>query len=216
MSRATSRHVAREACSLFPFRLFRATVFASFKMAVEACAPALTVQATGEFLMKRSLLLLCLAAICCTIAGCAAKNQDGNRKATTATTDASGAADNAPAKTDVAFARETVEGLLNGDTSVAPAFDWENLKVPGADAGSAYREMPDDENREGFRQGFIRKFSESFKASGASVGDLKNWREQGKEGEASVVAVDTKTGKTMHVFIVRRNGRQQVSELAIE
>lgn len=114
------------------------------------------------------------------------------------------------------FAREAVEGLLNGDTAAADAFDWENLKVPGADAGSAYRELPDDENREAFRRGFIKKFSESFKASGASVGDLKNWREQGKEGETSVVAVDTKTGKTMRVFVVQRDGRQQVSELAIE
>jgi hypothetical protein len=76
--------------------------------------------------------------------------------------------------------------------------------------------MPDDENREGFREGFIKKFSESFKASGASVGDLKNWREEAKEGDTGVVAVDTKTGKTMRVYVVRHNGRQQVSELAIE
>jgi hypothetical protein len=165
--------------------------------------------------MKRSLLLLWLAAMCCTIAGCAAKDQNGNQKAS-ATTNAGGAADNVPAKTDAVFAREAVEGLLNGDTSVASAFDWENLKVPGADAGSAYRELPDEENREGFREGFIKKFSESFKASGASVGDLKNWREQAREGETGVVAVDTKTGRTMRVFVVRRNGRQQISELAVE
>ncbi|HEX8423523.1 MAG TPA: hypothetical protein VF634_08930 [Pyrinomonadaceae bacterium] len=165
--------------------------------------------------MKRSLLLLWLAFICGTFAGCAAGNRNGG-----GATNASGAGNNAtasaPAKTDVVFAREAVEGLLGGEQSVADAFDWENLIVPGADAGSAYRELPDDENREGFRQGFIEKFSESFKASGASVGDLKNWREEAKEGETGVVAVDTATGKTMRVFVVRRNGRQQVSELAIE
>ena len=166
--------------------------------------------------MKRSPVLLWLAAICCTIAGCAARDQNGNRKESATATSAGGAADNAPAKADAVFAREAVEGLLNGDPGVASAFDWENLKVPGADAGSAYRELPDDENREGFREGFIKKFSESFKASGASVGDLKNWREQAKEGETGIVAVDTKTGKTMRVYVVRRNGRQQVSELAIE
>ena len=169
--------------------------------------------------MKRSLLLLWLAVICCALAGCAAKDQNGNQKAS-ATTSGSGTTSTAPAavaaKTDAVFAKEAVEGLLNGDTSVASAFDWENLIVPGADAGSAYRELPDDENREGFREGFIKKFSESFKASGASVGDLKNWREQGKDGEETVVAVDTKTGKTMRVYVVRRNGRQQVSELDVE
>ena len=121
-----------------------------------------------------------------------------------------------PAKADVVFAREAVEGLLGGDASVAEAFDWENLKVPGAEAGAAYREMPDDENREEFRQGFIEKFSESFKQSGASVDDLKNWREQSKEGERAIVAVDTTTGKTMRVIVVRREGRQLVSELSID
>lgn len=169
--------------------------------------------------MKRLVLLLWLAAMCGASAGCAARNENGNSKAATG---AGGAANNAsvtpaaPAKTDVVFAREAVEGLLGGDASVADHFDWENLKVPGADAGNAYRELPDDENREGFREGFIEKFSESFKASGASVGDLKNWREQSKQGETTIVAVDTVTGKTMRVFVVRRDGRQQVSELAIE
>jgi hypothetical protein len=167
--------------------------------------------------MKRSLLLLWLAAICCAFAGCAAKNQNGNQQGATG---ASGATNNvpaaAPAKTDVVFARETVEGLLNGDTSIADAFDWENLKVPGADAGSAYRELPDEENRAEVREDFIKNFSESFKASGANVSDLKNWREEAKQGETATVAVDTTTGKTMRVFVVRRNGRQQVSELTIE
>jgi len=173
--------------------------------------------------MKRSLLMPCLllllllAIICCTMAGCAARNQNGNNSAATgAGGTGTNASSSAPLKADAVFAREAVEGLLGGDESVADAFDWENLKVPGADAGSAYRELPDDENREGFRQGFIKKFSESFKASGATAGDLKNWREQGKQGETTIVAADTVTKKTMRVYVVRRNGRQQISELAIE
>lgn len=121
-----------------------------------------------------------------------------------------------PLKDDVVFAREAVEGLLAGDVGAAESFDWENLKVPGANAGEAYREMPDEENRVEFQKGFIEKFSESFKRSGASTDDLKNWREQSREGENTVVAVDTKTGKTMRVSVVRREGRQFVSELAID
>lgn len=165
--------------------------------------------------MKRSLLLLWLAAICYAFAGCGAKSQNGNNAA--AATGAGGAGQvAAPAKADAVFAREAVEGMLNGDTAVADAFDWENLQVPGQDVGSAYKELPDDENREEFRLGFIEEFSESFKASGASIGDLKNWREQGKQGETSIILADTVTQKTLRVFVVRRNGRQQVSELAIE
>ena len=166
--------------------------------------------------MKRSLILLWLAAICCTVAASCggAKTQNGNAAATGAGNTAASAS--VPAKADAVFAREVAEGLLNGDQSVAESLDWENLKVLGADAGRAYRELPNDESREDVREGFIEEFSESFKASGASVGELKNWREQGREGDTTVVAVDTATGKTMRVFVVRRDGRQLVSELRIE
>ena len=168
--------------------------------------------------MKRSLILLWLAAICCTLtAACGgAKNQNDKTAATNSSGAANNATSSAPAETDVVFAREVVEDLLGGDQSVAEALDWENLKVLGADAGRAYRELPNEEDREDVRRGFIEEFSESFKASGASVGALKNWREEGKEGDTTLVAVDTATGKTMHVLVVRRDGRQLVSELAIE
>lgn len=167
--------------------------------------------------MRRSLLLFLLAAVCCLSAGCGARNRGGNSGATTAGANGNNrASPTKPAKDDVTFAKDAVEGLLNGDASVADAFDWENLKVPGADAGAAYQDLPDDENRVEFQRGFIEKFSESFKASGASVDDLTNWREQSKEGETTIVAVDTVTGKTMRVFVVRRDGRQQVSELSIK
>ena len=166
--------------------------------------------------MKRSLLLFLLAALCCLSAGCGARNSGGNSNTTAAVANGNAAAATKPAKDDVAFARDAVEGLLDGDASVAEAFDWENLKVPGANAGEAYKDLPDEENRVEFQRGFIEKFSESFKASGATPDDLKNWREQSKEGATTIVAADTVTGKTMRVFVVRRDGRQQVSELSIK
>ena len=168
--------------------------------------------------MKRVLLLCWLACNCCLLVACGAKNQNGNTASANAASGNSQVANNnAPAaKPDAVFAREAVEGLLEGDPAVADAFDWEHLKVPGADAGSAYRELPDDENRAGFREGFIKKFAESFKKSGAKVSDLKNWRELPKDGETSIVGVDTTTGQTMRIVVVRRDGRQKISELSIE
>lgn len=169
--------------------------------------------------MRRLLLLFLLAAACCLSAGCGGRGRGDNSSSSTAGKSAGANGNNAaskPAKDDVAFARDAVEGLLDGDASVADAFDWENLKVPGADAGAAYRDMPDDENRAEFQRGFIEKFSESFKASGASKDDLTKWRELSKEGETTIIAVDTRTGKTMRVFVVRRDGQQLVSELSID
>lgn len=167
--------------------------------------------------MKRSLLLFLLAAGCCLGSGCAAKNRGGDGGGTSDSQSAkANAAATKPAKSDVAFASEAVEGLLGGDAGVADSFDWENLIVPGADAGEAYLEMPDDEERKAFQKGFIEKFSESFKQSGASTSDLKNWREESREGETTVVAADTTTGKKMRVIVVRLDGRQLVSEISIE
>jgi hypothetical protein len=167
--------------------------------------------------MKRSLLICLLAAGCCLSSGCGGAKNQGDRASNTANANGGNAATR-PAKADVDFAREAVEGLLGGDVAAAAeAFDWENLKVPGVpDAGEAYKEMPDEENREGFRKEFIEEFSGSFKQSGASVSDLKNWREESREGERTIVAVDTATGKTMRVSVVRRDGRQLVSELSID
>jgi len=120
-------------------------------------------------------------------------------------------------KSEVDFARDAVERLLNGDTTVEEAFAWETLKVPGAeDAGEAYSELPDEENRKEFRKGFIEKFSESFKGAGATVDDLKNWREHARDGETIVIAVDSKAEKPLLVTIVRQDGQQKVSELFIE
>jgi hypothetical protein len=166
--------------------------------------------------MKRSLLLFLLATGCFLSSGCRAKDQAAGGAGNARSVNGGDAAGAKAAKTDVVFARETVEGLFGGDVGVADAFDWENLKVPGMDVGESYREMPEDENPDEVRKEFIDNFSESFKQSGASVGDLKNWREQSKEGERTIVAVDTTTGKTMHVTVVRRDGRQLVSDLSIE
>lgn len=174
--------------------------------------------------MRRWLLPCVLAAGCCLSPGCESKPRGGGGGGDAARNagSANGGGSNKvaatrPAKADVDFAREAVEGLLAGDAAaVAGAFDWENLKVPGAEAGEAYKEMPDDENREEFRQVFIENFAESFEQSGARASDLKNWREEAREGERTVVAVDTTTGKTMRVSVVRRDGRQLVSELSIE
>ena len=162
--------------------------------------------------MKRSLLLFLLA---CLISACGARNQNGS-----ATGNASGANSNAaattPAKTDVAFAKDAVEGLLNGDLSAEGALDWQNLKVLGADTGATYRGLPDDADREEARKDFIEEFSKQFKSTGAKTSGLRNWREQARSGETAIIAVDIESGETMRVFITHKDGQQKVSEISVE
>ena len=167
--------------------------------------------------MRRSLLLFSLAVGCSLTLACGAEERGGKATGGAAIGENSAAPATGPVKSDVDFARDAVERLLNGDTTVEEAFAWETLKVPGAeDAGEAYSELPDEENRKEFRKGFIEKFSESFKGAGATVSDLKNWREHARDGETIVVAVDSKAEKPLLVTVVRRDGQQKVSELFIE
>lgn len=169
--------------------------------------------------MKRMLSLFLLAIGCCSSWACGAGNQSGNA---TSKANANGnaappatAPATKPAKTDAMFAKDAVEGLLNGDAAAADAFDWENLKIPGANAGEAYRTMPDEENKQAFRKDLIERYSKSFKASGSSVNSLTNWREQSKNGEITTVAADTATGKIMQVTVTHKGGQQKVSEIIV-
>ena len=165
--------------------------------------------------MKR-VSTLCLLAICCALLpACKTGNGNANRMSSANSANTPARAPR-PLKPDAEFAQEAINGLLNGDVSYADAFDWENLRVPGADAGAAYRSMPDEANRDSFRQSFIRKFSESFKRTGATTSSLKKWREQGRTSEAATVVAETQSGKTISVKVVRRDGWQLVSEIAIE
>lgn len=167
--------------------------------------------------MKRVSTLFLLLALCALLLPACKRGNGNANSANGASSSGNNAARAArPSKPDAEFAQETVNGLLNGDGSYADAFDWENLRVPGADAGAAYRSMPDETNRESFRQAFIEKFSESFKRTGATTSSLKNWREQGKTDEATTVTAETQTGKKFSVKVVHRDGQQLVSELVIE
>ena len=155
---------------------------------------------------------------CLVIVGCGARPSDNTGTTAAGGNDGRGSVGGSstqPVRGDDAFAREAVERLLDGDVSAEGAFDWENLKVPGADVGASYREMPDDENRRDFRKEFIEKFSESFKKSGASASDLKNWREQSKNADRSTIVADTPSGKTMVVSVSHANGQQKVSEILV-
>lgn len=162
--------------------------------------------------MMRKLLTALLLVSCVSIAGCGAPPA-GDRSAVT---DAGSARTGAtlPATTDVAFAQDAVERLLNGDLAVEAALDWEHLRVPGGDVGADYREIP-DEGRQASRKEFIERFSASFKETGASVSSLQHWREQSRSPEATTIIADAPSGKTVSITVSRKDGQQKVSEIAV-
>ena len=85
--------------------------------------------------------------------------------------------------------------------------------MPGGDVASEYNDLPDEENRAEFRRNFLKGFSTSFKASGASAASASNWREESKGDCGTQVATDSPAGNTLVFTVVRKDGRQKISEL---
>ena len=156
----------------------------------------------------RATLLVFVLVACVQAAAC------GGKKTGEGATNASAppAADVA-ALSDVEFARDVFRRLAEGDPAVEPMLDWDTLKMPGGDVATEYDKLEDEEDRAEFRTGFIKGFARSFKASGGSAESALNWREESKEDGRTQVAADSQTGNTLVFTVVRKDGRQKLSEL---
>lgn len=121
-------------------------------------------------------------------------------------------ADESSQKSDVDFARETLKRLAEGDASVEEAFDWDNFAAFGEDFGADYRNMPEPERAEE-RRDFIEGFSREFKGAGGDFSKTGNWREESKDAQGTVVAVDYPTGATLFATVAQRDGRRVISRL---
>lgn len=159
----------------------------------------------------RATLLVLLLIACLQPAACGGrKTGEGT---TARPTPAGTTAPNAPALSDVEFAKDVFRRMAEGDPAVEPMLDWETLRMPGGDVASEYNEIPDEENRAEFRREFIKGFATSFKAAGGDAGSATNWREESKDDGGTQVATDSPTGNTLVFTVVRKDGRQKLSEL---
>ena len=165
----------------------------------------------GGFPTRRAALPALLLAVCLQAAAC------GGRKAGEGTaagpTPAATTVPGVPALSDVEFARDVFRRMAEGDPAVEPMLDWETLRMPGGDVASEYNEIADEENRAEFRREFLKGFATSFKASGGSAESATNWREESKGQGGTQVATDSPTGNTLVFTVVRKDGRQKISEL---
>ena len=147
---------------------------------------------------KSILILLCICGLLFT--GC----NKGTKQSTTA---------GGPPKSDVDFAKETLQLLADGSDEAADRIDWENFKTMGLDVGEQYKKADSESVRDNFRKSFIRGFSNSFKSSGGNISTATGWREQSKDASSTVVALDAPNGKTLLITVTHPDGQQKVSAL---
>ena len=90
---------------------------------------------------------------------------------------------------EVGFCRRILGAFTTGKRYVQSSIDWEQFQVLGIDVGSAYRELPNEEERAKFREAFLVKCGEGFRKEHGRLNDFVNWRLQ-QPGPVAVVAVD--------------------------
>lgn len=152
--------------------------------------------------------------VCCFVLAACAGRESNEAPAGATAPGASPATRGGVGGGEVEFAREAFRRLANGDASAEEMFDWENLKWLGDDLGAEYKSTPGDAERAELRRGLIEDFSSDFKASGASVDNLTNWREEssGGDGGRTTVAADGEGGAKLIFVVARAGGRQKIVE----
>lgn len=166
-------------------------------------------------------LLLALLVVAPFILGCGlnrqAANQNGEAPAGGAgATVSGGAPTNAVRRTfasDTDLAREALTLLVNGDPSAEDLLDWENFRVGPNQVGPQYGSIPNDAGKDAFRKAFISSFSQSFKATGASLDKVTKWQQTSKEGDDTKVTASLGRGKGIVLTVSHRDGQPRLAAI---
>ena len=128
-----------------------------------------------------------------------------------------GTASVAPAATvsDTEFAKAQFASLTEGEATAENALDWENFKSSGVDVGKIYAGMKSEPEKAAFRKSFVEGFSKSFKSSGATAGDVSNWRVESESPAQTTVIGDATSGKKIVITVVKNGGEQKMSAMEI-
>lgn len=91
---------------------------------------------------------------------------------------------------DVRLCRSILGGMVKGTVSVGKFIDWENLQATGLNVGSVYRRLSTSQNKDNYRDAFIRNFAEGFKYAKGDFNKFVNWRVLERKGTKVIVGAD--------------------------
>ena len=116
---------------------------------------------------------------------------------------------------DVEFAKSTFVALAAGDDSVTSDIDWENFNASGRDVSAKYKPFTDEANRAVFRSSFVSSYSTTFKASGAKVESLTNWKLDSQDTGSATISAETQSHAHLKLTLSKRNGTRLLSGIDI-
>jgi len=105
---------------------------------------------------------------------------------------------------EVNFAKDLLQGLINGDPSVGNLIDWPSLKFMGEDLGKPYRETADEAAKAQMRSQFFEEGRSSFQSANATLQSFTNWRVFSQDSGGVTVACDGPKGGSFF-FVIFQN-----------
>jgi hypothetical protein len=112
--------------------------------------------------------------------------------------------------TDVQLTRHIFNGMCSGRQGVQNLIAWESFKAMGVDVGKAYSNIVAEKERADYRKVFFFNVSYAFRATGGSVSKFTNWRVQKREGDNTIVAADSPSGKPLLFTLSNKGGKRKL------
>ncbi|MGD0337032.1 MAG: hypothetical protein ABSB18_08070 [Candidatus Omnitrophota bacterium] len=119
---------------------------------------------------------------------------------------------------DADFCRMIWDGMRKGNERVIRDIDWEHLNLLGRDIGARYGLAKTDEERNKYKQNFLRGVAFGNRRYARVAPVFKNWRVYYSDSAKTVVAVDSvrRRAKTQTLFFTVSKGGAERKLVAIE
>lgn len=98
--------------------------------------------------------------------------------------------------------------LIEGKKSAIEKIDWESFVTFGIDVGIEYRLLPDEQEKEKYREELVKNVAVSFQKIGGQPKHFSNWRTINVTDTEIIVATDYKYGnvkKTMFITATKES-----------
>ena len=79
-------------------------------------------------------------------------------------------------QSDAEFAQRLMRDVMTSQSSAQRQIGWERLQALDVPVGSTYLGLASDQERDRYRDTFIRAFAEGFRKTGATADSFVNWR----------------------------------------
>lgn len=114
---------------------------------------------------------------------------------------------------DVAWCRRVFTGLAQGSQYIQDSIAWERFKALDADIGAQYRELPNTNERSGYREAFVNRFARGFRESKAQISDFMNWRIVKRSPDGIIVAADYPAKQSTLLFDISKAGGRRLETM---